>query len=65
MRKPISLLAGAKPPHSAAGVPPQAAVGSNPGWAGIGADFEHMTLNSTLTGWRYIAAMALIGVDAT
>ncbi|HYN60047.1 MAG TPA: hypothetical protein VET87_10900 [Rubrivivax sp.] len=64
MRKPICLLAGATPPHSAAGVPAQAAVGSNPAWAGIGADFEHMALNSALTGGRCIAAMVLIGVEA-
>lgn len=64
MLKPISLLAGATPPYSAAGVPAQAAVGSNPGWAVIGVDFEHKALNSALTGGRCIAAMALIGVEA-
>jgi hypothetical protein len=64
MRKPIPLLAGATAQQCAVGVAAQAPVGSNPGWAGIGVDFAHIALNSALSGGRYIAAMALIGVEA-
>jgi hypothetical protein len=64
MRKPISLLAGATPPHSAAGVAAQAPVASHPGWAGIGVDSTQIALNSALTGRRYSAALGSIGVEA-
>jgi len=64
MRKPISFLAGATAPSSAAAVLTQAPVGLNSGWAGIGFACKHSALSSALARGRCIAAVALIGVEA-